>query len=504
VLRIFDSGPSVNAQPGPDANSGWRSSAIVTWAPITAGLGAAALVAGIRCPAPPPRLLSWSDLLTFAASHVVVSCVAGAMGVLLTYAILGRWANAEVPSITLRTMVAAVWFAPLAVFLAETSTWALAASTALVASVTLLISRRATSVQGQAKAPVELFSNELFCLTPEPPLIGRMLPALCASVSVQTGAMAAAMGHLLPAAALSGVGTAVITWRASTTADWQERPLRQSKRPTHHAALVIALATILTCGGLTRYLAVERRSSGSHGGSENNFARATDSVLRSIFASNAIRAKASTGHGDAAVIVGSVYQGIILLPESQPFATIVPPLPALHSGLPMLGRVNPLSIPFFGAYWLFKAPDTSPPANSIHARGSPAEHTFTSTDHAPLFMEAHQDFGVLMDLSCCRAVQIAVSNADRYIGTVSLELILVNSRLPGSPAQSLGSQKLESTPQWRPGDDGRPFSETLTFSIPAVPTIREFDQATVRFQLATLRADTAAKTALERFLFVPR
>jgi hypothetical protein len=420
------------------------------------------------------------------------------MGVLLTYAILGRWAGAEVPSVTIRTMIAAVWFAPLAVFLAETSPWALAASTALVASVTLLISRRVTSVHEQPKAPADLHSHELFYLTPEPPLIGRMLPALCASVSVQTGAMAAAMGYLLPAAALSGVGTAVITWRSSTTANWQ------STQPRRRAALVIALATILTCGGLTRYLAVERGSGGSHGGSENSLARATDSVLRSIFPSKAGPTQANTGQPNAAAIVGSVYQGIILLPESQPFATIVPPLPALHSGLPMLSHVNPLSIPFFGAYWLFKAPDTSPPANSIHARGSPAEHTFTSTDHAPLFMEAHQDFGVLLDLNCCRAVQIAVTNADRYIDTVALELILINSRLPGSPAQSLGSQKLESTPHWRPGDDGRPFSETLTFAIPAVPAIREFDQATVRFQLATLRADTAAKTAIERFLFVPR
>ena len=420
------------------------------------------------------------------------------MGVLLTYAILGRWAEAEVPGITLRTMVAAVWFAPLAVFFAETSIWALAASTALAVSVTLLVSRRATDVHGQPDAPAELYANELFHLTPGPPLIARMLPALCASVSVQSGAMAAAMGHLLPAAALSGVGTAVITWRSSTTPDWQ------STRSTRRGALVIAVATILTCGGLSRYLAVERGSSGSHGGSENNLARVTDSVLRSIFPSKAGHTQASAGHENSAVSVGSVYAGIILLPEAQPFATIVPPLPALHSGLPILSRENPLSIPFFGAYWLFKAPDTSPPANSIHARGSPAEHTFTSTDHAPLFMEAHQDFGVLLDLSCCRAVQITVSNADRYVGTVALELILVNSRLPGSPAQSLGSQELESTRGWPTANGGRALSETLTFAIPSVLAIRQFDQATVRFQLATLRADTAAKTAIDRFLFLPR
>ena len=420
------------------------------------------------------------------------------MGVLLTYVILGRWAGTEVPGVTLRTMAAAVWFAPLAVFFAETSAWALAASTALVVSVTLLISRHTTSLRRQVPAAADLYSQELFYLKPEPLLIERMLPALCASVSVQSGAMAAAMGHLLPAAALSGVGTAVITWGSNTAAP------EPSTLPTRRAALVLAMAMMLTCGGLVRYLAVKRGSGGSGGDSANHSASVTDSVLRSIFPSKTSRAQPSTGQENTAVRVGSVYQGIILLPEAQAFATIVPPLPALHSGIPMFSRAVPLSIPFFGAYWLFKAPDTSPPANSIQARGSPAEHTFTSTDHAPLFMEAHQDFGVLLDLSCCRAVEIAVSNADRYAGTVALELILVNSRLPGSPAQSLGLQELQSTRGWPTADGGRPLSETLSFAIPAVCLVRQFDQATVRFQLATMRADTAAKTAIDRFLFVPK
>jgi len=130
-----------------------------------------------------------------------------------------------------------------------------------------------------SQAPVALYSSELFYLSPEPPLIKRLLPALCASVSVQTGAMAAAMGHLLPAAALSGVGTAVITWRSSSPADWQ------SPRPARRSALLIAMATILTCGGLIRYLAVERGSGGSNSGTENNVAQVTDSVLRSILPS---------------------------------------------------------------------------------------------------------------------------------------------------------------------------------------------------------------------------
>ena len=496
MLRTYLSGSSGDAQKGPGPNSE-RPSAVVTFAPIAAGLGAAALVAWMRCPAPPPHLLLWRDLVAFAAAHVAESAVAGGMGVLVVYAMLGDWANSEVPRITWHTIVVSVWLAPLAVFLAERSGWALVASTALVASATSLISRRVRFAGGEPEGAIDLYANDLFHLTPEPTLIERMLPALCASVSLQSGAVAASMGYMLPATALCGAGTAVIAYRKAN--DWQE----QSTPPALRALLGLAVAAILTGGGLTRYLAVERGPDGSAGASERPFARVTGSVLRSIFPGDTSRRGDRSIGAAGAVKLGSVYPGIILLPESQPYATLVPPLPALHGGFPMPDQANPLSIPFFGAYWLFKAPDTSPPPTSIRTRGNPAEHLFTSTDHAPLFMEAHQNFGVLMSLNCCRAIQIAVRNADRFPGTVSLELILINSRLPGSPSQLLGSQRLESMP-WQPRDDGRSFSETLTFAIPAERAIREFDQATVRFKLAALRADTAAKTAIDRFLFVPK
>jgi len=423
--------------------------------------------------------------------------VAGGMGVLIAYALLGRWANVEVPRITWHTIVVSVWFAPLAVFLAENSGWALVASTALVAGATSLISRGVRFAATQPEAAIDLYANDLFHLMPEPTLMQRMFSALCASVSLETGAVAASMGYLLPATALCGTGTAIITWRK--TNDWPE----PSTPPARWTLLGLAVAAILTCGGLTRYLAMDRGSGGSAGTSERPVARATGSVLRSIFTGE-IRRKGERSTGpERTVKLGSVYPGIILLPESQSYATIVPPLPVLHGGFPMLGEAAPLSIPFFGSYWLFKAPDTSPPPTSIRTRGNPVEHLFTSTDHAPLFMEAHQNFGVLMNLNCCRAIQITVRNADRFPGTVSLELILINSRLPGSPSQSLGLQPLESMP-WRPRDDGRSFSQTLTFAIPVSPALHEFDQATVRFQLAAMRADTAAKTAIDRFLFVPK
>jgi hypothetical protein len=44
-------------------------------------------------------------------------------------------------------------------------------------------------------------------------------------------------------------------------------------------------------------------------------------------------------------------------------------------------------------------------------------------------MEAHQKLEKSIDASCCSHIQLAVSNADRFPHTVSLELIL--RELPG-------------------------------------------------------------------------
>ena len=477
------------------------SPAVVEWGPLAAGLVAAAWVSWIECPAPPAHPLSWRDLFGFASTCVLLVFVASAMAVLTAYVLRSRGQDVEVPGITLRTALAAVWLAPLAVFLAGSSSWAMAAAAALVASVTQLVcSRRNLS---EPVTP-EASADSIFHLSPEPPLIARLLPALCASASMQAGGVAALTGHILPAAALSGVGTAVITWRFGTVFDYREPAPVTSPRPARRAALVLALATLFTAAGLTPYLDVPRGAGG--GGALHKLAGATSAFLSSIFADGQNQLDVSPDHpsNKSAVKVGDVYAGIILLPELQPHPTIVPPLPALHYGAPRLGPLNPLSIPFFGAYWFFKAPDSRPPPNAVQARGSPAEHTFASTDHAPLSMEAHQNFGVLFDLDCCSAIQLAVTNADRYIGTVTIELILVNSRLPGRPSQSLGVAPLESTPNWRPDDRGLPTLETVTFAIPRVTTIRKFDEVTVRFKLAAMRADTAAKTAIERFLFVPK
>jgi hypothetical protein len=165
---------------------------------------------------------------------------------------------------------------------------------------------------------------------------------------------------------------------------------------------------------------------------------------------------------------------------------------------------KPLIIPFNGVYWFFKAPDLDPPVTSRQTHGSPELLDIHSTDRRPLSMEAHEHFGSMIDLDCCSRIQIAIRNADLYSETVSLELVLINSSLPGKPSQSLGTIVVKSTRSWKLYEKASPTGEILTFPIPTNHSIRRFDEVMIVFRLAAFRADDGAKIAIDHFVLVPR
>jgi len=173
---------------------------------------------------------------------------------------------------------------------------------------------------------------------------------------------------------------------------------------------------------------------------------------------------------------------------------------------PLTGHraATPLVIPFDGVYWFFKAPDLHPPQRSRQAHGSPEMLNIHSTDRRPLSMEAHDHLGTLIDLNCCNRVQVAIRNADPYSETVSLELVLINSSLPGQPSQSLGRVVVKSKRSWNVDEEQTYTQETLNFAIPANPTIRRFDEVKIVFRLDAFRADDGAKIAIDHLVLVPR
>lgn len=337
-------------------------------------------------------------------------------------------------------VMAALWVAPLAILVTRRSIWAI--PPAVFAAVAW------TRAAGKTTA------SDSYAI----------LPAFCAAACLQLGVMAVFDSRPMAATALLAAGAVIITWRKD--ADPKAWTLARSSR-------TIALATALTVFGLLG-------GSGSGGSSgAGAFSEADAGRLAANAATNL-----------------DVYRGVILWPEEQDHVTLVPPLPAMSSRLFRPNDTNPLSIPFYGVYWFFNPPSLRPPPSAVVMHGDAAEKAFRSNDETPLAMEAHQNLGRLIDLSCCRRIDVEVRNADRYSGMVGVELILFNTVF--RTHQSLGVASLQSRPRFDT------VSETLKFPVPAGVAIRQFDEFTIRFPRERVRSYRSAKIAIERFVLVPK
>jgi hypothetical protein len=119
-------------------------------------------------------------------------------------------------------------------------------------------------------------------------------------------------------------------------------------------------------------------------------------------------------------------------------------------------------------------------------------------------MKALQKLDHPLDLGCCRAIQITISNADRYPGTVALELLLIDTQLPGQRVQSLGQRDVLSRPDVKGLDRAViPVTEVLEFPVPGSAQIRQFDGIQVLFHRAYFRVDRSARISIEHFILVP-
>lgn len=301
--------------------------------------------------------------------------------------------------------------------------------------------------------------------------------ALIASFSIQSAALAGYAGYQ-KAAALLWILAALVIFQSVKAAGGGVR--RRTKR-----RLRDALATLILVGGLLRFVVFQFPSGGAD---------------KPMSPKAAAKSSAAEDASSSTVDNTGDHTGVILLPERQQHTTLVPPLPSMPRDLFDARHQNPISIPFYGAYWFFKPPDTRPPLDSYRTHGSPAEMTFYAPDARPLVMEAHQDLGKLINLECCREIRIEIQNADRFPGTVSVELILENTREGQKGLVSLGSAPVTSAP----GDPAAPLKETLTFPIPTHTPIRQFDELTIRFPRRKQRINRSAKIAIERFILVPR
>jgi hypothetical protein len=454
-------------------------------------------------------------LLAQILGYTILAWVWSAVVAFGLYAIVPLEDRSNMVPDVLRTAATAVWFGPAMILLSGFSLASLLPALVLVVYASRLLYAQWRPQPVTAEPPPVYVPREpgsfADCQLPRGFVWRERLPALGVALTLEAGAAAVAMRYPLLGAAWLCLGTAILTVFSMTTG-----AANAGKPPTLPRSIVGILATVVLASLLTLGRgggpsdSLFSFSTGGRGPfmSHPSLMESARAVLRQLFYGETPgdggekralpRPQETTNTG-----ASGGFPGVILWPELKPTVTLIAPLPALGTN-PFQGRpAQPLSIPFGGEYWMFRWPFAHPPSTSIRERGTPATLAFSTTDHTPLQMEAHQKLETPIDVGCCGKIQLEVLNADRHPETLSLELILLNSDHPNGPPLSLGTAPVVSRPGME-GDKIVPVRETLEFAVPAKSWLDQFTEIKVVFHRSRPNADKSAKVAVERFVLLPR
>jgi hypothetical protein len=463
-----------------------------------------------------PRLhrQTLGSLVVQVLAYTVLAWTWSAVVAFGLYAIMPLEDRSEMVPNVFRTAATAVWFGPAMILLSSFSPASLAAALVLVVYTSRLLYAQWRPVEVGGSAPRVYRAREpgafADCQLPQVFVWRDRLPALGVALCLEAGVIAVATHYPLLGAAWLCAGTALLTvFSMATGAADAGRP------PTLPKSFIGILATIVLASLITMgrggagggTFGVSRQS----GAGRPSLVETARLVLRQLFYGETPAPGERGDKGTSApqprpaADTGAAggFPGVILWPEIKFVTTLIAPLPALGSN-PFEGRpAHPLSIPFGGEYWMFRWPFARPPASSFFERGTPSKLAFSTTDRTPLEMEAHQKLETPIDVRCCSRIQMEIVNADRYPGTLTLELVLLDTERPGSGPLSLGSVPVESRPDLT-RDAVMPVRETLDFTVPAEPSMEQFSELKIVFHRARQRADKSARVSVERFVLVPR
>jgi hypothetical protein len=429
-----------------------------------------------------------------AFQHALFACFASAAITLGMYLLIARSGRTDALRAALRTSSTAVWFAPATLLLSELSPLALGAALVLVISTTRLLYLHWRLIHPERTVDDFVLERELFEAPPSPLRWRNLAPALIASLGLEAGIVAVLLGNPLLAAVLFSLTTAMLTFAALTAGAYDPPDQRSLPRSILGLALTVILAAGFTVGGLAGHI---QHGSGWHwaSGRPSGIVQSARALLERLLhgdESTKPKGRVSTVYAPPTANVeidDKNFPGIVLFSEPRPRAKLVEPLPGwTRNTLSSVPR-EPSIIPFSGEYWMFRPPDTLPPKKSYSRWGSPVSLSFVTTDHATMAMQAHQKLEHPIDLSCCGEIQIAISNADRYPGTVELELILIDN----GASQSMGTVAVPNRPE-----------ALLSFPIPRGSAVRQFDEIEVVFHRDRVRIDRSARISIEKFVLAPR
>jgi hypothetical protein len=459
-----------------------------------------------------PRLNheSLAAVITQTLAYTLLACLASAVITVSLYLLAARSFDDAAIQMALRTSATAVWFAAATILLAELSAATLPAALVLVISTTRLLYgqwRLGHPAEPELTAPVQ---HPAFDSSPAP-RFRELIAALAASLAVESAILIFPVGYPLLAAALFCLSAAMVTLCALRAGAFQVEAPRSLPRSILGFLVTLVLAAGLTVGGVATGI-----TSGSTGRvsfqGRPGLLQSARALLHQLFEGSGegpSREPATNLYLPPAgniEVADNSFPGVILFSAVKPQQPVlIAPSFSWSQTSPDVAVIKTFSIPFSGVYWLYRPPFDHPPRTSHVQQGSPLELSFRTTDHAPMLMEAYQKVGRKLDTKCCRVIQVAISNMDQYPGTVALELVLIDTQSPGQPKQSLGRTPITSRPHTNARvNSSLPATETLDFPISTGAPLHQFDVIEVIFHRDSLRVETSARIAIERFLLLPR
>lgn len=449
-----------------------------------------------------PRLhrYSWATLIGSALGYTVFACAASAAitcGLLLA---IPRRERGDLVWGTLRTSAAGAWFAPAIILLSQLSPASLAAALVLVTITTrLLYSEWRLLHPPEEPLPVWVPADPMFgeADPPRPFFLKELAPALAVALSTQAAVAAFATHARLLAGALFAMSTAMLTVFAISAGAGDARRPDNLPRSILGLVLTILLAAGLTVGGLRgRVIRREGLGAGAESSEPGTSEPGGTTAGQPSPAPGDLPTPMTAGAADGS------YPGVILQPEMQKVPMLVAPVFEMEGGLYRTAS-RWLTIAFEGEYWMYRFPYRRPPPNSFFRKGTPAALFFRTPDHWPLIMEAHQKLDQAIDLRCCAKVQVRLWNADTYPGTVSLELLALESSGAGARSQSFGTAPVRSVPDLTK-ERVTAVSETLEFAVPPNLAPATCNELEVVFRRDHTRMDKSARVAIDRFILVPK
>lgn len=453
-----------------------------TWLLVITGISSATFIANLICQAPQPHATSpsiyWIIIFLRSIVFLALTAAAGAAGIFVPWFFLKTKPSFPFGSLAKKVGLAWVFLPCITLLYRRHSPWMflVLAITAIAIAFNIRRLVPAAAAPLPAKMP-QWQTGVLPSLHGLPGPDSRPLRSFFLALCLQGAIIAAIAESLFLAAILLSISLFLLVWR------WSAFDTTATKRFANKrsSTLLYALAFFLTV------LMLIPPASGGAGGA--------------FGAGRAPRNPPTFAHGPTANS-NNDYIGIVLWPPPVKKETL-PPIPHPHSFAPG-GAAKPLIIPFNGQYWYFKAPSVRPGPHAHIARGKPTDVIVRSSDLAPLLMEAHQILDKSIDLTCCREIEVAITNADTRSGKISLGLILTDSTSPDKPSRNLGSRPITSSEPANIPLNREPIKEVLRFPIPRSSTTRRFNEITVVYIPAPERAHGGAKVSIQSFTLIPR